>query len=323
MGAVKIPATNDIGPSFRSTVLVAGDPIAAEVIRGQGLTVIEVSTAQEAMATLWADPIITTVVSARSLPGGGGERLATMTTAALGRKIDVVVMPSAGSDPEGPSKVLASLLPRMPMNRQPPPSTELDSLFECLAVAAEHKDNETGQHNRRLGRYAGLLARTMGWAHQRCRIIELAASLHDIGKIGIPDSILFKPSPLTPEERARMEHHTIAGHQILSAATSPVLACAANIARHHHERWGGGGYPFNLRGTAIPLEARIVSLCDVYDALRSERPYKAGLSHQDAARALLEGDERTSPDHFDPDVLAAFRRIQQKFDDTFTLLTGG
>jgi putative two-component system response regulator len=271
------------------------------------------------MDSLWSEPSVSLIVSRAGLSAGEGlERLTQALLMATNRDVKVSLLPETDLDEAEIEEVLAMAMGRrQAMADESDATSDAVKLFECLAVAAEHKDNETGRHNRRIGRYASILASAMQWPPERCRLIELAASLHDIGKIGIPDDILFKPTPLTLEERVRMEDHTIAGHRILSAARAPVLECAANIARHHHERWDGSGYPFGLRGRAIPFEARIVAVCDVYDAIRSRRPYKPALTHDEACDALLHGDGRTSPDHFDPTVMAAFRRTKAMLDETF------
>ncbi|CAA7625065.1 HD-GYP domain-containing protein [Magnetospirillum sp. SS-4] len=319
------PATN-IQALGNGTVLVAGHADVAAALRRRGVRVAEATCFRGAAESLWADPAISIIAASADLPGGGGGRLVDTARSALGRDIEAVLLSPSAVEPEAVFAVMKAVRRQAPPPGEETPSAgtggEVEKLFECLAVAAEHKDNETGRHNRRIGCYTGVLAKALRWRPEQCRTIELAASLHDIGKIGIPDDILFKRSPLTPDERIRMEHHTIAGYQILSAASSPVLGCAANIARHHHERWCGGGYPFGLRGAMIPIEARIVAVCDVYDALRSARPYKSGLTHAEALRAMLKGDERTSADHFDPDVLEAFQKVEPSFDGIFTMMMG-
>jgi len=135
-------------------------------------------------------------------------------------------------------------------------------------------------------------------------MILLASQLHDIGKVGIPDSILLKPGPLTPEERARMQQHVEIGVKILDGGRTRLVQLAESIARTHHERWAGGGYPSNLKGREIPVEGRIAALCDVFDALVSRRPYKDAWSLGEAVAEI----EKEAGQHFDPEVVEAFRR---------------
>ncbi len=233
-------------------------------------------------------------------------------------------MAVVGAATDGLAKVAARRPPGPGTEAAPPLPLEAapETLFECLAVAAEHKDNETGRHNRRIGLYAKVVANALGWSRERQAVIEIAATLHDIGKIGIPDNILFKPGDLTEAEKLVMQRHTTIGYTILSAARDPLLACAASIAQYHHEQWCGGGYPHGLTGRDIPVEARVTTICDVYDALRSERPYKSPLSHQDALAIILTGDGRTHTSHFDPEMLAVMPDVEASFERIFAVMTG-
>ncbi len=171
-----------------------------------------------------------------------------------------------------------------------------------LARAAEYRDTDTGEHIRRMSHYAAEIARAMGWGPDDVQDLLLAAPLHDVGKIAVPDHVLKKPGNLTPEERAEIERHTVYGGEILDGSDVPILILARDIALSHHERWDGRGYPRRLAGEAIPLAGRICALADVFDALTSKRVYKPALSVEQACAILREG--RGS--HFDPRVVDAF-----------------
>lgn len=171
-----------------------------------------------------------------------------------------------------------------------------------LSKAAEFRDPETGAHITRMAHYSDIIAQGLGLPADDCRLILLAAPMHDVGKLGIPDGILLKPGKLDADEFAIMKTHSAIGHTILRDSPSQLIALGAEIALTHHEKFDGTGYPNGLAGNAIPLTGRIVAVADVFDALTSERPYKAAWP-VDKARALLE-ESRGS--HFDPACVDVF-----------------
>ena len=192
----------------------------------------------------------------------------------------------------------------------------LESIF-TMTRAAEHKDVDTGAHVQRISSYSRQLAIMLGMDAEFADKMFFASPMHDIGKIGIPDDVLLKRGSLTPSEWEVMKEHTVIGSKILGNSKSSHLKTGAEIALHHHERWDGGGYPNGKRGEAIPLTARLLSICDVYDALRSKRPHKPALDHLKAVEIITRGDGRTMPEHFDPDILSAFTKNQQAFCNIF------
>ena len=194
----------------------------------------------------------------------------------------------------------------------------LETIF-TLTRAAEHKDQDTGVHVQRISYYCHEFARLLGKDEDFVDKIFFASPMHDIGKIGIPDNVLLKPGHLTPEEWEIMKTHTTMGSVILGRSKSSYLQMGAEVALNHHERWDGGGYPNGKRGNEIPLEARIMNICDIYDALRSKRPYKPALDHTRALEIITHGDGRTLPEHFDPDILKVFQQNHQAFNEIFTL----
>jgi response regulator RpfG family c-di-GMP phosphodiesterase len=173
-------------------------------------------------------------------------------------------------------------------------------IYKTITELAEIRDNETGQHIIRVGKYSRLIAEKLGIPKKFCQDLEMFAPLHDIGKVGISDSILLAPRKLTKEEFEIMKTHTEFGYAILKE--KPTMEMAADIAHHHHEHYDGSGYPMNLKGNNIPLCARIVAIADVYDALRSKRPYKEPWEHEKAIQEI----KKNSNSHFDPELVKIF-----------------
>ncbi len=196
----------------------------------------------------------------------------------------------------------------------------LETIF-TMTRAAEYRDEDTGAHVKRISYYSQALAKMMALDDVFIDRIFFASPMHDIGKIGIPDHILLKPGSFTPEEWVIMQTHAALGAKILGNSKSPYLKMGADIALNHHERWDGSGYPGGKRGEDIPLAARIMNICDVYDALRSKRPYKPAFDHQKAMEILTFGDERTRPEHFDPIVYAVFKNNHLAFRNIFEAYT--
>ncbi len=188
----------------------------------------------------------------------------------------------------------------------------------ALSRAAEAIDSETGNHILRVGEFAHKLAIYFYSEERHLEEINYSAWMHDVGKMKIDPAILLKEGPLTKEEFREMEIHTVYGVVILG--DSPYLETARQIALSHHERWDGTGYPYGLAGEEIPLPARLVTIADVYDALRSKRPYKPAFSHQKSCSIILEGDDRLQPKHFCPQALEAFRESMDEFDEIYERL---
>jgi len=179
--------------------------------------------------------------------------------------------------------------------------SQRDTIF-MLGEAGHYRDNDTGLHIWRMAAYSKTLAKALGWSEACVELLELAASMHDTGKIGIPDSILCKPDKLTAEEWQIMKTHSQIGYDILAKSEAPLLKLAAEIALHHHEKWDGSGYPSGFKGKDIPESARIVAVADVFDALTMERPYKKAWPVEQAIAMIKEN----AGQHFDPSIVTCF-----------------
>jgi HD-GYP domain-containing protein (c-di-GMP phosphodiesterase class II) len=181
-----------------------------------------------------------------------------------------------------------------------------------LARAAEIHDEETGNHIVRVNEYSYAIAKLLDLDDRWCDELRYSAQLHDVGKMSVDAAVLKKKGPLDAGEREEMNRHTVYGYQILSASTR--LSMGAEIALYHHEKWAGGGYPNGVKGEAIPMSARIVQMADIYDALRSERPYKPSFSHEKTVGIMTKGDDRIDPyEHFDPKLIHLFQDHHQAF----------
>ncbi len=174
-----------------------------------------------------------------------------------------------------------------------------------LSMAVEFRDEDTGAHIERIGRFSTLLAEQIGMEEELCARMVHAAPLHDVGKVAIPDAILLKPEALTAQERAIVETHAEEGHRLLKGSSSAILDLAATIALSHHEKWDGSGYPRGVAGEAIPIEGRIVAIADVFDALTSDRVYRKAFTVEKAVEMMRFERGR----HFDPVLLDAFLEV--------------
>jgi putative nucleotidyltransferase with HDIG domain len=181
--------------------------------------------------------------------------------------------------------------------------TMYDASLQALSSALDSRDNETNGHSFRVTAYTIRLAQEIGLKGEQLTVIMRGALLHDVGKIGVPDSILLKREQLSPEEWVRMRSHVEIGYHMLKHI--PFLESALEIVRFHHERWDGTGYPYGLKGEQIPLSARIFAVCDAYDAITSDRPYRKGRSYEEALQEIAAQSGR----QFDPSVVAALQRI--------------
>lgn len=188
-------------------------------------------------------------------------------------------------------------------------------MVNALSRAGEANIEDTGKHILRMSRYAVVIGQTLGLPEKFIRNISIAAELHDVGNVYIHCDILKKPEKLLPEELDSVKQHTLYGARLLGEY--PKLKTAQNVALSHHENWDGSGYPYGLKGKEIPVEARIVNISDRYDVLRSRRAYKTPSSHVEACMIITEGDGRSAPCHFDPDVHKAFKSVSGRIEGIF------
>jgi putative two-component system response regulator len=237
-----------------------------------------------------------------------------------GHLVWVLLMAAIVSGPTGLPDYCIAVIEDVTERRQASESARLGQLevLERLAAAAEYRDDDTGQHTHRVGTLAADLAKVLGLPAEQVDLVRRAAPLHDVGKIAIPDSILLKPGRLTPEEYTVMQAHALVGARILSGGRSPLVQMAERIARSHHERWDGTGYPDRLAGEQIPLEARIVAVADVYDALTSDRPYRPAWPRERVLAEIAQG----AGTHFDPRVARAFLDLAGELEDSLRVRSG-
>ena len=206
------------------------------------------------------------------------------------------------SKPISPPIVLARVRTHLSLVRSADLENSYREAVYMLGQAGHYSDNDTGVHIWRMAAYSRVLAEQVGWKRESAALLELAATLHDTGKIGIPDAILKKPTALGKDEWDIMKTHAVIGHDILIKSQAPLFQLAAEIALRHHEKWNGTGYPDGLAGTAIPESARIVAIADVFDALSMKRPYKEAWPLE----SILDHLRQQSGQHFDPAVVTAF-----------------
>jgi putative two-component system response regulator len=195
-------------------------------------------------------------------------------------------------------------------------------ILDRLISAAEYRDPDVPNHIIRITLYSEMLSRELLMSSEFIESIKIAAPLHDIGKIGIPYDILSKKGGLSKEEFVTIKNHSQIGANILGASNNNCIAMAASIALNHHERFDGSGYPNGIKSDIIPFEAKIVTICDQYDALMMKKPYKPSYGHKKTLEIITKGDSRTMPQHFDPDILSAFKKIQDEFETIFNTYQG-
>jgi len=301
-----------------SVLIAGGDAASAAALRGRlvaaGATQIaQAKDPDAAAAAITAGSLPDAVVVLAGEEGALRERLDPLALGAVPPIVPEIEL--AGTDP---GRSLAQALERHALRlrlselesvvaaqavqgRREVEAAERDALRRLL-VAVDYRDDNTHEHTQRVAHLAALLGHRLGLAQRTVVLIRAAAPLHDLGKVAIPDSILLKPDRLDPEEFEVVKTHAAVGARILSGDGSELLETAARIARSHHERWDGAGYPDGLRGEDIPLVGRLVAVADVFDILLHERPYKEEWTVQDAAAEI----RRAAGSQLDPEVVTAF-----------------
>jgi putative two-component system response regulator len=215
------------------------------------------------------------------------------------------------SKPVVPSLVRARIGTHMSLVRAITLEESYRDAIHMLGEAGHYNDTDTGVHIWRMAAYSKALAIELGWSESAAELLELAAPMHDTGKIGIADTILVKPGKLDDDEWAIMRRHCQIGYDILSKSNAPIFKLAAEIALNHHEKWDGSGYPNGLAGTFIPESARIIAITDVFDALTMQRPYKEAWPIDKALATILDG----AGQHFDPSMISCFMDIRSTMLD--------
>ena len=315
-----------------SRILVVDDEpqvcvVLQRMLASQGAVCTSAASVAEARNVLEADASFQLVVSDLNMPGESGVDF--VRSLASGSDHIAVLVISGGDDPELAAKVIDlgaygyikkpfslneivinvhSALRRRTLERERRRARERsehalqEETVQHLAAAAELRDVDTGKHIARMSEYTAIIARRLGLSEERIELLRIASPMHDVGKIGIPDSVLLKPGKLSAEERRAMEEHAKIGHSILADSQTKLLRMGALLALTHHERWDGSGYPHGLPGEEIPIEGRIAAVADVFDALTSDRVYRPAYD----VRQALEIMAAQRGHHFDPQVFDAF-----------------
>jgi len=294
--------------------------LVVRILERAGFACVAAGDVSDGISALWADPVDVAIVDL-GLPGLSGLVLIDHMTAVFPDTAVVVVTGDSsrstaadaqerGADsyllkPVAPDQLVLAVDGAIRSRRGTVAAAHKGGAEETvtrLLRVAEARDKETGHHSGRTGRIVAALGEELGLEEVEVQRLRRAALLHDIGKVAVPDEILHKPGPLDEDERAQMRQHVRVGWQILAGSDDPTLQLASDIALAHHERWDGGGYPLGLSGEAIPLEARITAVADVFEALTSDRPYRKALPVEVARSMLIDGRGT----HFDPQVVDAF-----------------